>query len=707
MLPFLLMGLASPNSLQPVPDIPQCRHILPDNMENIGKTVRDVTSDDLIKLRDLVTIPSSQRPPFSISPDGRIVAIDIQQADPATNSRCVAVAVLSLATPAQPEIIFRSGEAIPELYSRDGISEQSLGNIANQMVSWSPDGEWIGHLIREKGLTQVRVTKRDGSQSFTLTNSPVDVEDYVWSKDGKSIIWSARAGLVDARKSIEKEAMQGLHYDFRTIPALNSGPGVDSPLEYFQQDIGSDIARSTTSAEARLTRVGDERVPEDAASFATSSHGKVVFSLRDVKGYYYSRIALYARSHDGSEQPCIYDDCKGNIKDIWWDRDGKAVLYIRREGWNDSVTALYRWKPDAARKPERLWATEDLLTGCQIKNDRFLCAYENSTTPTRLVWIDQRTGRTSVLFNPNPEFARLRLGTVKRFKWKNDVGIEAFGDLVLPPDHKLGERHPLVIVQYRSRGFLRGGSGDEYPIFPLAARGYAILSLDRPKTIGQINASVKTIEQVNAVNDSGLADRLSAHSALLKGLDLVEASGVLDPTKIGITGLSDGSATVQFALINSGRFSVGSASNCCDDKLMQSLAGGPLRARMYKAQGEESAVAYDWKEDRRHSYIANASCWRTPLLFQLPGNEYRFGLRVLAAFIDSNAPVDTYIFPDEYHIKSQPAHKLAVYERNIDWFDFWLRGIENPSPGREVEYARWRAMRASLKEPKPECPPPD
>ena len=56
-------------------------------------------------------------------------------------------------------------------------------------------------------------------------------------------------------------------------------------------------------------------------------------------------------------------------------------------------------------------------------------------------------------------------------------------------------------------------------------------------------------------------------------------------------------------------------------------------------------------------------------------------------------PVEAYVFPDEYHVPWQPAHRLAMYRRNLDWFRFWLQDFEDPSPDKADQYARWRAMR--------------
>ena len=51
-----------------------------------------------------------------------------------------------------------------------------------------------------------------------------------------------------------------------------------------------------------------------------------------------------------------------------------------------------------------------------------------------------------------------------------------------------------------------------------------------------------------------------------------------------------------------------------------------------------------------------------------------------------------YVFVGEPHIKFGPRHKLVVYERNLDWFRFWLQGVERPDPPDVDQYEIWRAM---------------
>ena len=89
------------------------------------------------------------------------------------------------------------------------------------------------------------------------------------------------------------------------------------------------------------------------------------------------------------------------------------------------------------------------------------------------------------------------------------------------------------------------------------------------------------------------------------------------------------------------------------------------------------------------------------MLLQLSEQEYLFALDYALPLIGERR-ADLYVFPDEPHQKFQPRHKLAVYTRNLDWFRFWLQGVEDKDPSKAAQYDHWRAMRKSLKR---EAPP--
>ena len=363
------------------------------------------------------------------------------------------------------------------------------------------------------------------------------------------------------------------------------------------------------------------------------------------------------------------------------------------KGWNRETDAFYRWVPGKG-VPVRTFATLDSIQNCVPVPDRLLCTIENSTTPRRVVLLDPANGRTDLVFDPNPEFRSIRLGSVSRLRWRNERGLEAWGDLVLPPGHRRGQKIPMVVVQYHSRGFLRGGTGDEYPIYLLADRGFAVLSFERPPAVAMSIPDLKSIVAANAANQKNWAERRSLLSSLAAGVRLAIATGDVDPTQIGITGLSDGSTTARFALINSDLFAAAAISSCCLEPKTVMTYGGIAFAEFNRAVGFPPATSDDPAFWRLMSIALNAERIDIPLLMQLADKEYLLALEAFQALREKGKPVEMYVFQGEHHGKWQPAHRAAIYARNLDWFDFWLRCREDPTPEKAAQYDRWRALRA-------------
>ena len=96
----------------------------------------------------------------------------------------------------------------------------------------------------------------------------------------------------------------------------------------------------------------------------------------------------------------------------------------------------------------------------------------------------------------------------------------------------------------------------------------------------------------------------------------------------------------------------------------------------------------------RESGIAfNAGKINVPFLIQAADREYFLSLENYMALKNAGKPVEMHRFVDEYHVKWQPAHRFVVYNRNVDWFNFWLRDVENPIPADADQNARWRELR--------------
>ncbi|PYX63235.1 MAG: hypothetical protein DMG78_32000 [Acidobacteria bacterium] len=58
-------------------------------------------------------------------------------------------------------------------------------------------------------------------------------------------------------------------------------------------------------------------------------------------------------------------------------------------------------------------------------------------------------------------------------------------------------------------------------------------------------------------------------------------------------------------------------------------------------------------------------------------------------------PVDFVWLPYGMHLLVKPWERLVSQQGNVDWFNFWLNGVDDPDPLKAAEYERWRKLRPS------------
>ena len=61
-------------------------------------------------------------------------------------------------------------------------------------------------------------------------------------------------------------------------------------------------------------------------------------------------------------------------------------------------------------------------------------------------------------------------------------------------------------------------------------------------------------------------------------------------------------------------------------------------------------------------------------------------------------PVDMVVFLDGVHVLEKPLNRLISQGGNVDWFDFWLNGHEDPDPRKAEQYERWRNLKKQIRD---------
>lgn len=665
-------------------------------------TIGPITANELIGLTGIGRAdaePIGGPSPLAISPDQHWAAFVLQHADITENRYCQALVVIDLKGQMSARVLDRGGDFITSTVTMRGLS--IANGFPQQIVpGWSSDGKTIAYLRRDNGSIQLWSVPAQGGRARQITHESTDVVSWAWMPDGR-IAFAIEPDRLQLEAAISDEGRTGWIYDERVTP--NTG---------FRPQLPALLARSEKILDPRT---GDVAAVEGA--LAKSLHNALVEAggaQKRAAGRMRAWTELTAPSPlsprrlrvvdaAGVVQQCRWSACVGHFDGLW-SFGGRTVVFLKREGWNDRYTALYRWQP-GKDEPRRLVHTDDLLERCAPAEGRLLCIHETATHPSNIVAIDVRSGKLDPLFDPNPGITERIAAHVQRLTWRNALGREVYGDLVLPSNYRPGTRLPTIVTLYTSRGFLRGGTGNEYPIFLFAQRGYAVLSIQNPSLFAAQFLKLKSYDEIYAADVRNWSEARNLQSAIAAGVNLLIARGIADPHRLGITGLSAGAAAVRFALINSRLFAAASLSSCCIDETSSVLVG-PAWEAYSRSVGYPPAFRVDKQFWKPGSLVLNAAALSTPLLMQLDDREALYGLPSYVALRQYHQPVELRIFPDEYHIKWQPAHRAAIYSTNLDWFDFWLKGSVDPDPAKTGEYRRWKGLREERAKRHPKSPSP-
>lgn len=687
--------------------IPQAVDAVPD---------RPVTPRDLLALRDLGGVGGRG---LSVSPDGAYAAFELHQADLEANDYRVAWFVVATARRGKPINVGDGGDA--RLFGSVGDHPVTTsGAWISQTPQWSPDGHWIAYLRRADARTQVWRSWRDGGVQEQLTRHPADVDDFVWTADGSRILFRVGTAQSVKRNALMREAHQGFLLDERfapytslarpvwpceLLPPIGTTPWSyeeyfePCPLAVWTYEVSTGVEREATPEEraeyeartqpSDLARRPEVRLVEYTPDRARVAWLEAVHSLQRGVRAPLTVFASYSPDISGAIM-CEAPQCTGQMRKLWWSRDRTQIHFLRAEGVNYASQGLYTWLL-RSRRVRTVLQTDDLLAGCSMARDALVCFREAATHPRTIVSIDLRSGSLETLVDPNLEFQRIRLSDATKLVWKNAFGQETLGHVVKPLDYEAGRRYPLVITTYESRGFLRGGTGDEYPVQAFAANGFLVLSFEIPQD-WKIAATEPTWDDVSRKSRQDAYDKRMAQSSLEAGIDLLDQMGLIDRERVGLSGLSYGAETTHYALLHSDLIAAAAASGPGWDPIVYYLLPAPGR-RLYETLGfgdPGGPAAAHWQ---RLSVALNPERIHTPLLIQAADSEYLLTLQTFTALREAGKPVEIFVFPDEYHIKWQPKHRLTIYERNIDWFNYWLRGIEDPDSAKADQYRRWRALR--------------
>ncbi|GLK43963.1 MULTISPECIES: Atxe2 family lasso peptide isopeptidase [Novosphingobium] len=650
---------------------------------------RVISAEDVVAIRDLGG-PDGEG--FATSPSGTFAAAMMRGIDVAANVSCTDVVVVTVRD-GRARVVDDGGDPVIRSVEYRGKVGFPMGPLRISSIQWSPDSTWFAYLKKHDGRVQLWIAG-PAMPPRQVSRTQWDIDGFVVESAGRIIIWG-QPGLAEMRKAITMESRSGYHFDGRFSPMTAKTPFSPAGVatEYFALDPGSGSLRTASAEE----RAGVSQARNSTGSARDGAGNRALRVSTDaMKGLW--RIGV--EGENGGRE-CLDPRCEGRVSAPWWSEDRRIVYFVRQEGWANRTAAIYAWTPGTGRI-QPILASQAVFAACGDARGSAICLREDAATPRQIVRLDYATRKLRVVFDPNPGLTALRTGDAREWRATNDLGFQCFGHLVRPVDYRPGRSYPLVVIGYEDRGYLRGGTGDEYPVQAFAGAGFAVLTYNSPPMLG-IARGGKSFSEIERINIDGDAERRSILSCIDQGVKNAVASGIVDKRRIGLTGFSDGVTSAQYALINRDWVAVAALSHGTWEP-NYALAVGPSAERDLVDLGYPSFLDPQNAFWMRNSLRRNAARIHAPVLLQVSDAEFSSALEGYTALAAAGKPVDMFVFPDEFHVKWQPAHRLAIYKRAIDWFSYWLVDGWSASPDRAAEVARWAALRHAAAPASPSLP---
>jgi dipeptidyl aminopeptidase/acylaminoacyl peptidase len=591
--------------------------------------------------------------------------------------------------------------------------------------SFSPDGEWIAFLADRGNKNQILVMNIEGGEAKAVTSEEEGVSSFEWHPSGATFIF-LKSEPEDKNKK-EKEKRYGgfeaddKEYTLSHLWQVDFNPALPDPTElpcYEKTDSLKVKAGCIELPKAKRITEGKFTV----TSFSVSPDGtKVAFSHQPdplINSFLKSDIS-WVNLPDNKITSLITNPSSDALED--WSPDSKQILFTTNG--SDTLANFYKnsqlfaihidtktTRPLAKTLDEDLggftWTPTGIYSSVWNKTKRLIYRVDPTTgahtvfkqSPDQIFGLSFSsdgktmafTGRNNdqltevfISTNDNQQQVTDFTSQIKDWKvaqsevisWKSKDGATIEGVLHKPKDYDPSKKYPLLVV-------IHGGpTGIDTPT-PVPAYVYPIVQwLDkgclvlRPNYRGSAGYG-EAFRSLN-VKNLGVGDMWD----VMSGVDYLDKKGMIDKTKMGSMGWSQGGYISAFLTTNTDAFkaiSVGAGiSNWMTYYVNTDIH--PFTRQYLKATPWSDELIY-----KKTSPITNINKAKTPTLIQHGEFDKRVPIanayELLQGLRDKNVPAELIVYKGFGHGITKPKERLAATWHNWQWFNkyVWGENIELP-----------------------------
>lgn len=667
-----------------------------------GALARPFTAQDMATL-ERVSDPR-------LSPDGHYALYDVRSVDYAANKS-------------------RHSVWLADVTGHDSPRRLAISDKGVSSARWSPDGNSIYFISdREGDIGQVFKTDLKGETAIQVTATPLEIEAFRLSPDGKMLVVSQavftdcpdlactrdRMAARKARKAsgVVYDRLFVRHWDswadgtrnhLFALPLDGSGLAMgakpadmmagfdaDTPNKPFGDDedfaisadskelafsakIAGQTEAWTTNFDLYTVALGTASKPVDLTEAnkawdsapAFSADGKWAAYRRMVRpGFEADRFHIVLRDQASGAEHEIAANWDRSASAIKWSRDGKTLFVLAEDVGQTKLFAL-----DVKSEKVTALTGPGHVSGFDVGPKGLVYVQDDLSHPAQLFAADLQGGHAHALTNLNADQLKdVQFGEAEQFSFKGWNDETVHGYLVKPADFDASRTYPVAFLIH---GGPQGSFGNmfhyRWNAASFAGAGYAVVMVDFHGSTGYGQAFTDAISR--HWGDRPLEDLQKGWAFALSKYKF------LDGGRACALGGSYGGFMINWI---AGNWNQPWKCLVNHDGIFDTRFMGYSTEEQWFSDWENGGAPFEPGTDfTKFNPADHVADWRVPTLVVEGGKDYRVpqeeAIATFTALQRKGIPSKFLYYPDENHWVLKAQNVVEWYDEALSWMNRWTR----------------------------------
>lgn len=614
--------------------------------------------------------------------------------------------------------------------AKDGKNPFQLTNTtagSSTHPLFSPDGKWIAFLADRGSKNQIYVIRFDGGEAKPVTHEEEGITDFEWHPAGSKFIFLKPEHEDKEKKDREKRygayEIDDKDFNLSHLWQVEFIPDMPDPAERPCYETTDSLKTKTGCIELPpAQRITNGKFT--ITSFIVSPDGNnVAFSHQPnplINSFLKSDISV-VNLNDLKVTAVVTNPSSDGLED--WSPDSKEILYITNGAdttsnfysnsklfvvtlatgatrqlaknldedlagfawgasgiysatWNKTRRPIYKIDPKTGAHALLLNSPQQIFSLTISRfNDKLAFTGRDSNQLTEIFMTSLSAPKPERVTNMSAQLTDWKVAQSEVISWKSKDGSTIEGVLHKPANYDPAKKYPLMVVIHGGPTGIDTPSpvpGYVYPVLQWLDKGCLVL---RPNYRGSAGYG-EAFRSLN-VKNLGVGDAWD----VLSGVEYLNAKGMIDKSKMGCMGWSQGGYISAYLTTNSDAFkaiSVGAGiSNWTTYYVNTDIH--PFTRQYLKATPWSDEDIY-----KKTSPITNINNAKTPTLIQHGEFDKRVPIanayELLQGLRDNGVPCELMIYKGFGHGITKPKERLAATWHNWQWFNKYVWGevVEMP-----------------------------